>query len=323
MLKPGGFFLSGVAVVIFDKPPLSIDDQADLLFRRGLRCDDPRRLKRYLLHIGYYRLSAYFIPFRDPSAADPEIFRQDTTFDDVLRLYIFDRKLRLLVMEAIERIEVSLRSVWSNTLSTSFGAHGYMQADLFSCPFEHSKDIAQVARDVKGSSEVFIKHYRNKYRSPHLPPLWAVVETMTWGQLSRWYCQMKDCPEKREVARQFGMPNSHCLEGVLQALGYVRNICAHHGRLWNRLCVKQIPYIKRYADQMIMQPTDGSPGTQNQPARDIYNYLIFLNILLTQISPHSTWKQRLTAHISNALPWQQRSMGFPEHWRTRLPWATP
>ncbi|NOQ51188.1 MAG: hypothetical protein GQ578_03055 [Desulfuromonadaceae bacterium] len=98
----------------YNKPPITVDQQAELLIERGLICDDLPRLKRYLASIGYYRLSAYWLPFEQPST-DPvsrnHSFRPDTDFDQVLSLYIFDRKLRLVVLDALERIEVAVRRV--------------------------------------------------------------------------------------------------------------------------------------------------------------------------------------------------------------------
>jgi abortive infection bacteriophage resistance protein len=115
----------------YAKPSLSIPDQSALILERGLLCDDPARLQKYLSTIGYYRLSAYWHPFELPSG-DPNTrnhkFKPGTTFDKVLGLYIFDRNLRILVMEAMERIEVATRSQWANALAVRHGSHAYMMA---------------------------------------------------------------------------------------------------------------------------------------------------------------------------------------------------
>ena len=138
------------------KPPLSISEQAQLLIDRGLICDDDdrQRLESYLSSIGYYRLSAYWLPFY---STDTERFSENTHFDTILSLYIFDRKLRLLVMEAIERIEVALRAQWSGKLALHGGSHAYMKVDFFKCQLKHIKNLAKIA-NVMDSKETFIQH---------------------------------------------------------------------------------------------------------------------------------------------------------------------
>jgi len=87
------------------KAALSFPDQLAQLQQRGLHVTDPDRALHWLRRVSYYRLSAYFLPFKNG-----ESFRPGTEFNDVAGLYIFDRKLRLLVLDAIERIEVALRT---------------------------------------------------------------------------------------------------------------------------------------------------------------------------------------------------------------------
>lgn len=117
----------------YSKRPFSIPEQAARLIERGLGCDDPGRLENYLTTIGYYRLSAYWHPFELPSTdgnSRNHRFQADTHFDHILNLYIFDRQLRLLVMEAIERIEVSVRTCWATALAMRHGSHAHMNVKL-------------------------------------------------------------------------------------------------------------------------------------------------------------------------------------------------
>jgi abortive infection bacteriophage resistance protein len=123
----------------FTKPPLSFEAQVDLLIDRGMEIADRTRAKRYLAHLNYYRLAAYWLPFEQDHPTHR--FRPGTNFDQVLEHYIFDRELRLLVMDAIERIEVSLRTNWAYTLSHSYGPHAHLQRDLFKAKWPHGKNI--------------------------------------------------------------------------------------------------------------------------------------------------------------------------------------
>ncbi|MDP1696953.1 MAG: Abi family protein [Xanthomonadaceae bacterium] len=325
----------------YDKPALSITDQAGRLKQRGLQFTDDARVQHYLTHIGYYRLSAYWLPF-EQLAADGQPrnhqFRPGTTFEQVLSLYIFDRQLRLLVMEAIERIETAIRTHWAHAMAMRHGPHAHLDANLFKSPWQHASDIARMAGELQDSSETFIAHYRRQYSEPYLPPIWAVVETLTLGALSRWFKATKSTDAKREVAKSLAMPTIEVLEQVLHALTPVRNVCAHHGRLWNRRFTLQLPLIKRLKDQMVIEritatkkqsalcdqcgvPVEQQQASvQEQPARQIYNYLLVMAHLMQRINPGSSWRMRLKQYIQSASAAQQQAMGFPSDWEQMAIW---
>lgn len=130
----------------YDKPALSIDGQVERLRERGMAFCNEQRVKHYLTHIGYYRLSAYWLPFEQQASAGQtrnHLFRPGTSFEAVLSLYIFDRKLRLLVMEALERIEVSVRTHWAHALAMNHGPHAHLQSQLFDSPWQHTPGTLQ------------------------------------------------------------------------------------------------------------------------------------------------------------------------------------
>lgn len=309
----------------YSKPALSISDQAQLLLDRGLICEDRQRLEHYLSNIGYYRLSAYLLPFEQASVNGDSRNHKllpNTTFEQVLNLYVFDRKLRLLVMEAIERIEVAARTRWASAMALRHGSHAHMNADLFKDPWQHACDIARVAKDLRDSNETFVVHYRNKYEAPYLPPIWAMVETMTLGGLSRWIASTNDNQVKQEVAKMLGMPTIEILEQVLHALTPVRNICAHHARLWNRRFILLLPNIKRLRGQFITETIVTPAGATQEPlTREIYNFLVVIQNLMLKMSPTTSWGERLAEHIELLTPGQQSAMGFPVDWKSRQPWA--
>jgi abortive infection bacteriophage resistance protein len=316
-LKPGGLFLSG-APMRYAKDPLSVPDQARRLLERGMLCDNPARLEHYLSHIGYYRLSAYWHPYEHPPVEAQRRnhnFLPETTFEAVLNIYIFDRKLRLLVMDAIERIEVAVRTRWAGALALRHGSHAHMHSDYFKNPWQHAKDIAKIAGELVESSEPFIVHYRKKYEEPYLPPLWAIVETMTLGTLSHWFKNTKETSVKKEVMKSLNLPTIEILEEILHTLTPVRNICAHHGRLWNRRFPMKMPVIKRMRDRMVEQ------DAPNHQAHYIFNYLVVMEFLMHSLNPRGTWKARLLELLSTVHENQIRSMGFPDDWKLRVPWV--
>lgn len=323
-LKPGGYSFQGLEMQ-YSKPALSIPDQAQLLLDRGIICDDRGRLEHYLAHIGYYRLSAYWLPFEQPATngdSRNHQFLPNTTFEEVLKLYVFDRKLRLLVIEAIERIEVSIRTRWASAMSLRHGSHAHMNSALFKNPWQHASDLARVSKELQDSNETFVVHYRSKYTDPYLPPIWAVVETMTMGGLTRWIESTKDNQPKMEVAHALGMPTIEVLEAVLQVLTHVRNICAHHGRLWNRRFILVVPNIKRLQGQIATETITTPKGqVQIRPTREIYNALVVVQHMMQTINPSTSWSARLAQHIQTLSPAQHQSMGFPINWQTLQPWA--
>lgn len=323
-LKPGGYSFRGLEMR-YSKPALSVSTQAQLLLDRGLVCDNRERLEHYLANIGYYRLSAYLLPFEQPSNNSDSRnhqFLPNTTFEQVLNLYVFDRKLRLLVMEAIERIEVAARTRWASAMALSHGSHAHMNSAAFKDPWQHASIVARVSKELQDSNETFVLHYRKKYTYPYLPPIWAVVETMTLGGLSRWIASSSDNQVKREVAKALGMPTIEIFEQVLHALTPLRNLCAHHARLWNRRFILLLPNIKRLHDQLIRETIVTAKGETQEPlTREIYNFLVVIQYLMLKINPSTSWGLRLAQHLQLLAPEQQHAMGLPVDWTHRQPWV--
>lgn len=306
----------------YNKPPTTIDEQIDLLIERGMQ-GDAALMRRWLETVGYYRLSAYWLPFEVPPADDKtrsKRFAAGLQFDTIVDIYVFDRKLRLLVMEAIERVEIALRSRWTNRLALAYGSHAHLDAAAFQSGYDHIGLLSALASRTKESNEVFVEHYRRKYSAPFMPPLWIVTELMTFGELSRWFAAARDPKIKSAVAKDLGLPSREVLEGTLQLLAYIRNICAHHGRLWNRHTVKRLPYIKRFRNDLVIVSLQTDKGLQNQPANQIYNALVALIHTLRHQSADTTFPGRLAELMKTRSPADQRAMGFPEDWEARSCW---
>ncbi len=276
-------------------------------------------MRRWLETVGYYRLSAYWLPWENaPSDGKTraKTFPRNTKFDDIIDIYVFDRKLRLMMMEGIDRFEIAVRSRWTNRFALAHGCHAYMDSTNFRDGFQHARMYAQIAQTAEKSSEVFIEHYRKKYTQPFSPPLWAMTELMTLGEISMWVKETRDNNLKDALARDLGLPNKETLEGSLQLLSYVRNICAHHGRLWNRKTVKRAPNVKAFRDDMDIHRS----GSQHQPNNSIYNVLVVLSHTLRHQSPDTTFPDRVRDFVRARPIWQQQAMGFPADWISRPIW---
>ncbi|MDO5102143.1 MAG: Abi family protein [Lautropia sp.] len=310
----------------YNKPALSIDDQVQRLRERGMAFSDDQQAKvsHYLTHIGYYRLSAYWLPFEQPPPSGQprnHQFRPGTTFEAVLSLYIFDLRLRLLMMEALDRIEIAVRTSWATALAMQHGPHAHLNPDLFECAKKHEKDIAKMQNDLAKSHETFVDHYRRHYQEPPLPPIWAVVETLSFGSLSYWFQATKTSDAKKAVQRNLAMPKIKVTEKVLHALTTVRNVCAHHGRLWNRHFTFKLPRIDRLGMQITDHPTAGK-GTnpQQHPSPKLYNYLLVIAHMMNHINPGSSWKTRLQSLVNTRSEQELKAMGFPCDWESHPVW---
>lgn len=282
---------------------------------------DRKVAKKWLETVGYYRLSAYWLPFEEPAASGAvrsKVFNSGTTLQIVAELYVFDRRLRVIVLEAIERVEVHVRSRWTYHMSHAHGPHAHLNHLLFSGGLSHAEQLVRLARSVDKSEETFILHYKGKYTEPYSPPLWSATELMTLGELSKWFQATKDNSIKSHVGRDLGLPTKEIVEGVLQALSYVRNICAHHGRLWNRRTVKRLPKIKRFRNDLVVRKGDDG---QEQNDNRLYNVLVVLLHLMDRQATDSTLRDRLRVLVDERSIEEQTAMGFPANWQTRSVWG--
>jgi abortive infection bacteriophage resistance protein len=292
----------------FNKPHLTLEQQLKLLEDRGLIVSDRQQAKYYLGHLNYYRLSAYWFPFKQSHTTNN--FRPNTSFEDILNLYVFDRELRLHILDAIERIEVSVRSKWAYCLCEKHGAHAHLNSNLFRDDQKHSEAITSLRKSVSKSKEPFILHLKRAY-DDSLPPLWALVEIMTFGQLSHWFSMLKLRKDKNLVAREYDMDEKN-LVSILHHLTIVRNKCAHHNRLWN--CEFTItPKLPSNRPIVIVNSLN-----QNQ-TRKLYNTLVILIHLLNTISPDHSWKNRLVELIGKHKI-EVAQMGFPHNYKNLPIW---
>ncbi|MFO7582448.1 Abi family protein [Guyparkeria sp.] len=293
----------------FSKPAKSLEEQLALLESRGLIVDDTERALHYLRHLNYYRLTAYWLPFK--AHQSPHRFRDGTRFEDVLNLYVFDRAFRLLLLDAIERVEVSIRTAWAYHMAHRYGPHAYLDASHARSTEMHARHLAKLEKEIARSDEVFIQHYNAKYARPETPPIWAVCEIMSLGSLSRWVTHMH--PSDRDaLARPYGLPQQ-VLRSFVRHLSYVRNVCAHHSRLWNRRLTVTMELPRR-------RPLALRGVTNPSAPRKIYNTLAMLAYLLDVISPDHHWRRHLGRLIARH-EIDTRLMGFPDDWEGEVFWS--
>lgn len=300
-------------MTLFGKPALTTQQQLDLLVRRGMGVADPPRARHQLEHINYYRLRAYWLPFELPGAVDGDHrFRDGIDLDTVIAIYDFDRRLRLLLMDAIERVEISLRARIANALTLSYGALAHEDPAHFSDRDEWQRCRDELAKEYRRSRETFAEHYRRQYADLDSPPLWVACEMMTLGHLSRWLKNIRVPRDRQAIADSYGL-DEKVLVSFAHHLTIVRNHCAHHGRIWNRkLSMRMLIPTKK---------PQGLPAAFN-PAQDryIYNTLTMLAYLMHRISPDSEWTRRLKRLVTRTPEVSVTAMGFPADWERRSVW---
>ena len=159
-------------------------------------------------------------------------FKSGTSFDQVTALYDFDRNLRRIVMRGCEHVEAALRGSWAHQLALVGDGHSFLDPSHYKARDAFYKSLGKLAGEVGYSRETYIKHYRDTYDVPAVPPVWMVAEMISFGQLSRWYSGLADRSLRNAIARPLGLPEA-VLVPFVRHITDIRNICAHHGRLWN------------------------------------------------------------------------------------------
>ena len=219
----------------YQKKHKTFDEQLKILKQRELILSNESFVLSKLQHINYYRLSAYFLPFQYPkNSKNKNIFLPDTTFEDILSTYYFDAELRKIIFEAIESIEIYFRTQIAYFHSLKYDAFGYLDFSTFrenkADKFEELQ--SDILKEKTRSKEFFIKHFKKKYNSVDLP-IWSVVEIISFGSLSKFFMILKE-EEQNQVIQNIHGINKVVFYKWFHALSSVRNICAHHSRLWNR-----------------------------------------------------------------------------------------
>lgn len=313
----------------YDKPALTYTEQIDLLLSRGLVIADRKRAERHLANISYYRLSAYMLPYKKKEdGVITDHFKEDTKWEDVYGLYVFDRKLRLLVFDAIERIEVAIRTQIIYQLSHKYGAHWQDNSEIFAPPKEVTLrdgrhitiDVyAEIQKHIKeqlasNRAEVFIQHYHHKYDNPVNPPSWMSVEVMYFNHLSKICMGLKKRSDTNGIAAYFALPpKTFC--SWLHTFNYVRNICAHHSRLWNReLCI--VPEKLSFSKRLVW-----ISNADTVQRSKIYYFLCMVNYFLQVVNPTSQFKEKLKRLLNDYKDLiSLSSMGFPDNWKKENIW---
>lgn len=216
----------------FAEPYKNVHDLVQLLIARGLNVTDRQKAERYLSTIGYYRLSAYMIPLmRTPKSA--KLFKSGVSFRQAMMLYRFDKKLRMLIFNEIEKVEVAIRATIVNTICELTGDKFWMTNPVhFADASKSANTLSLISKEVRRSHEEFITDFRTNHTDPY-PPVWMLAEILPFGYITNIFCNLKDKKLKKKVSQQFGLQVPP-FESWMTKLYLTRNDCAHHARVWNK-----------------------------------------------------------------------------------------
>ncbi len=300
----------------------SISEQIELLRARGMIIDDDQHAAHFLRRVGYYRLSGYSYPFRQFAKngnGRADIFVKGSRFEDVIALYLFDRKLRLLALDAIERIELAVQVEIAHLIGnrdqfaheTPAELHGnFSRLPRGGGLSNHEKWLEDYQRQVKRARrKPFVAHNLEKYGKL---PIWVAIEVFDFGTLSKLYSGLKQ-PDKVAIEKQFGLNEGKHLQTWLRGLNFIRNTAAHHSRLWNCNVLERsdVPGSKPQLRQLV----------NSRP----FLYFCIMQTMMRVVCPGSTWGQRFIG-LMESFPKVENGtikiddMGIVEGWQNWNIW---
>lgn len=293
-----------------------------VLQERGMSIDNRERASSYIHNIGYFRLSAYFYPLLQEPKAEHK-FKTGSRFKQAMDMYRFDRKLRVLCFNEIEKIEVAIRSIIVNTASEFYNDPFWItNPDNFKIINSYDKNtrkkiaincydgfIGNIDKDIARSKDDFIKHFQDTY-SDKYPPSWMVAEILTFGNLSRIYKGIKQASLKKKIARKIGL-QTDVFESWMLSLAGLRNICCHHSRLWNRVLPLSVMSPKNTEFAWLDCELDNS--------RTFFR-ISMIKYLLFSVSPSNSYKSKLITLLTEFPSIDINAMGFPQDWQEQPLW---
>lgn len=313
------FLFKAMPRVPYAKPAITYPDQLQQLKDRGLGiANDPKSL--FLLeNISYYRLSGYWYPLlNDPKHTHN--FKPGSTFDMAFNMYCFDRELRKLVIAELEKIEVAIRAKMIYMLSHQYGAFWYSDPALFANQNRHRVSLTKLQEEFDRSDEQFLVSFKTNYNDP-LPPSWMLLEVSSFGGLSHLYKNLRPIRSKRDIANYFGLDTT-TFESWLHSIGYVRNVCAHHARLWNRV-MRITPTIPTTPLNTWLTKTSivNSITGLSSPINNRTYYLLSMMIYLLQvINPNHRFKDKFFDLFIKYPNIDPAAMGFTPTWMDEPLW---
>ena len=276
---------------------------------RGLTIADTDKAEKYIDSIGYYRLSAYMYPLLQ-TPKEQHRYKQGAAFDQVMMLYRFDKKLRLLIFNEIEKIEVAVRSAIVN-ISCEMTGNPFWITDSanFNDQNKFLRTLDLIDTEMNRSREDFIVHFKDTY-SDIYPPAWILTELLPFGVVTNIFSNILSIRIKKRIAKKYGLQMSP-FESWLTVVSLTRNYCCHHTRVWNKQNTIR-PMLPNHTDYAwLTLPTD---------SLRIYFDISIIKYFLNIISPQNDMRDKLMKLLSDFPNIDTAAMGFPVGWQQEPLW---
>ncbi|WP_278984636.1 Abi family protein [Segatella bryantii] len=303
-----------------NQKPRTLEEQLSRLKNRGMEFHDEQLAKDYLSRISYFRLKYFWMDMIDEVSDD---FKDDVYFEDIIERYEFDKSLRQILFDAIETLEVGLRTRIISTLSLSTGTGlWYLNNSLFENKGYHKDFVLDLKYEFNRSTDPFARDFirdNNNWDEESLdgdnPDAWMIIETATFGTLSKMYKNLKaQSPLQSAIANEFGLYSSKDLSSWLEAISVLRNAVAHHSRLWYRIFAKKPVNIKGHRDKWLNQDM-----TDNQRKR-AFGVISCLLYLVNTLNPNNTLKEEILQLFTNHPKVPVYMLGFTGDWKENPIW---
>lgn len=296
----------------FNKRPFSHTEHIELLKTRGLIIEDEKLALHYLKNVSYYRLAGYWWPMQSDKIN--HIFKPESNFRDVVNLYNFDRELRIILFDVIEKIEISLRTKMIYHLSHEFDPWWFQKTELFSNTQELIKTLSSMQEEVTRSKDAFIKEHKRKHKDDlRFPPAWKTLELTSFGGLSKLYGNLNNTVKsKKIIAKELGAVNHTYLPSWLQTITQIRNYCAHHSRLWN----KNLPGTPKILDKPPFDWIEDVPKNTQK----LYIHLCIMRYILNIIVPGNSFNTKLSELLKKYPNVDPNALGFTKDWEQEKLW---
>lgn len=300
-------FMSIMARAQYTDSSLSVDDQIRLLKSRNLTILNEERAKHVLQNVSMFRMKGYLYPLQSDKVQ--HIYKDGATLEQALEMYSFDSDLRRLIFKRIEQIEVSVRTKFSEVMATASDHFWYTDAANFRNANNHAGLLNSISRELSRSDDDQVVGFFNTY-SNQWPPSWMAMEVSSFGTLSLLYKCVNTGSCKRNVAAYYGLRDS-VFESWIHSLVYVRNICGHHSRLWNRNLRIQPVTPRRYAHPFVTQPVR---------TNRVYYVMCIIKYLLNVIEPDNNFTSQVNWLFIQHPTIDKRALNFPKCWEMEELW---
>lgn len=299
---------------MFKKNATSVSQQVEILQNRGLVVESIAEAIHQLSHISYYRLGEYWYVMQDDKVN--HTFKPKSRFEDVMALYNFDRELRILLFDVIEKIEISLRTKLIYHLSHEIDPWWFQNFDLFQDSKALVKTLSSLEEELERTKDITIKnHYRKHKDDLRFPPAWKSLEQTSFGALSKLYGNLKNNVKSKDIiAAEFGAVNHTYLPSWLQSIAQIRNLCAHHSRLWN----KNLPG----APKLLSNPPNNwiEDVPKQHEFQYLYIHLCLMKYILDVIQPLNHFTTRLNDLFVKYPNVDPNALGMKENWINEPLW---